>query len=237
MKIRIKFAKHGVMKYIGHLDIMRFFQKVMRRADIAICYSEGYSPHQIMSFASPLGVGLESDGEYMDIEVSETASSKESLRRLNQVMVEGMEVRSYRRLPESSKNAMSIVAAADYRISFREGSFSLSKEKLEEAFSAFLAQKQIVVLKKTKKSEQEKDIRPFIYEGRVEPEGSLFFKLAAGSVNNIKPELVLDAFFRQNGLLIGLEDLQITRLELYADLGTDQKRILLPLEELGENIE
>ena len=83
MKIRIKFAKEGTMKFIGHLDIMRYFQKVMRRADVDIRYSEGFSPHQIMSFAAPLGVGLESRGEYVDIEVLSTDSSKEMLRRIN----------------------------------------------------------------------------------------------------------------------------------------------------------
>ena len=70
MKIRIKFSKTGTMKFIGHLDTMRFFQKVMRLSGIDICYSEGYRPHQIMSFASPLGVGVESLGEYLDIEVA-----------------------------------------------------------------------------------------------------------------------------------------------------------------------
>ena len=64
MKIRIKFRKNGVMKFIGHLDIMRYFQKAIKRADIAICYTGGFSPHMIMSFASPLGVGITSDGEY-----------------------------------------------------------------------------------------------------------------------------------------------------------------------------
>ena len=51
MKIRIKFSKQGAMKFIGHLDTMRYFQKAMRRADVDIRYSEGFSPHQIMSFA------------------------------------------------------------------------------------------------------------------------------------------------------------------------------------------
>lgn len=50
MKIRIKFRKYGVMKFVGHLDIMRYFQKAVRRANIDICYSEGFSPHQIMIF-------------------------------------------------------------------------------------------------------------------------------------------------------------------------------------------
>lgn len=72
MRIRIKFKKYGAMKFIGHLDMMRYFQKAMRRAEIDICYSEGFSPHQIMSFAAPLGVGITSDGEYLDIEVNST---------------------------------------------------------------------------------------------------------------------------------------------------------------------
>ena len=74
MKLRIKFSKHGVMKFIGHLDVMRYFQKAMRRADIDIAYSTGFSPHQIMSFAQPLGVGVESNGEYMDVELNSAIS-------------------------------------------------------------------------------------------------------------------------------------------------------------------
>ena len=100
MKVRIKFSKQGPMKFIGHLDVMRFFQKVMRRAEVKIRYSEGFSPHQIMSFAAPLGVGLTSNGEYLDIEVTddETASPSSAVmvERLNAAMVEGIEVLSYR---------------------------------------------------------------------------------------------------------------------------------------------
>ena len=92
IKIRIKFRKYGVMRFIGHLDIMRYFQKAMRRAEIDICYSEGFSPHQIMSFAAPLGVGITSDGEYLDIEVNSTRSSEASIKALNDTMVEGVEV-------------------------------------------------------------------------------------------------------------------------------------------------
>ena len=58
MKIRIKFAKIGPVKYVGHLDMLRYFQKLMRRAGIDITYSEGFNPHQKMSFAAPLGVGV-----------------------------------------------------------------------------------------------------------------------------------------------------------------------------------
>lgn len=104
MNIRVRFRKYGVLKFIGHLDVMRYFQKAIRRADIDICYSEGYSPHMIMSFASPLGLGLESDGEYMDTGL--TVPSHQRKRSPRAVMVEGIDVMSFRELPENSKNAM-----------------------------------------------------------------------------------------------------------------------------------
>ena len=70
MKVRIKFKKDGSLRFIGHLDVMRFFQKVMRRAQIPIAFTAGYNPHMIMSFASPLGIGLTSEGEYFDMELA-----------------------------------------------------------------------------------------------------------------------------------------------------------------------
>ncbi len=163
MKIRIKFRKQGAMKFIGHLDIMRYFQKVMRRADVDIRYSGGFSPHQIMSFAAPLGVGLLSNGEYLDIEVNSTDSSAEMVRRMNAVMSEGMEVISYRRLDDSAKSAMSLVAAADYVLAFRPGKEPEDLEAFFAALERFYAQPRIPVMKKTKSGEKEMDLKPLIY--------------------------------------------------------------------------
>lgn len=121
MKVRIKFAKEGMMKFIGHLDIMRYFQKAIRRAELPIAYSEGFSPHMILSFAAPLGVGITSLGEYFDMELTREMPTEEIRRRLDQEMVEGMRVLSARRVPDGkTSKAMSLVAAADYRILFRE---------------------------------------------------------------------------------------------------------------------
>ena len=91
MKLRIQFSKYGPLRFIGHLDVMRFFQKAIRRAGIDIAYSSGFSPHQIMSFASPLGLGVESRGEYLDIQVNEPMkipmNAQEMKDRLNAVCV------------------------------------------------------------------------------------------------------------------------------------------------------
>ena len=89
MKVRIKFSKEGPVKFVGHLDTMRYFQKAIRRANLPVAFSGGYSPHMIMSFAAPLGVGTESLGEYFDLELAETVPTSEITRRLDAVMVEG----------------------------------------------------------------------------------------------------------------------------------------------------
>ena len=235
MKVRIKFAKQGAMKFIGHLDIMRYFQKAVKRAGLDAAYSEGFSPHMIMSFAAPLGVGVPSDGEYFDLELKTPMSSEEAVERLNQVMVEGMEVLSVREVPEGKKGkAMSLVAAADYLVSFREG-MEPGKD-WKEKVPAFMEQQEIRILKKTKKNEKEVDIKPYIYEMEIRGE-SIFLKLAAGSVKNTKPELVMEAFYGFCGQEFQPLSLLIHRMEVYGDLGEEGERKLVSLEDLGEEIE
>ena len=156
MKIRIQFAKYGKMIYIGHLDIMRYFQKALRRADVDLAYTQGYNPHPILSFAAPLGVGITSCGEYADLEVNSSGSSKEMLARLNEVMVPGMEIIDYRVLPDDAKNAMSCVAAADYCLTFQEkhtplDTFGMTSAAYLKGFKEFLQQESIVIIKETKK--------------------------------------------------------------------------------------
>lgn len=228
MKVRIKFAKQGAMKFIGHLDIMRYFQKVIRRAEIPIAFTEGFSPHMIMSFASPLGVGITSDGEYMDIEVKEAIPSAEAVQRLNSVMVEGMKVLSYRQIPENkASKAMSLVAAADYTVAFRDG--YQPEGNWKDKFPDFISQPSLVVLKKTKKSAREVDIRPLIHDLKLTGDGKFFMRLSAGSVDNLKPDLVMEAFFAFLGEEAAPFALLINRDELYADE-------MVSLEDLGEEI-
>lgn len=231
MKIRVKFRKYGVMRFIGHLDVMRYFQKAIRRAEIDICYSEGFSPHMIMSFASPLGVGLTSDGEYFDIEIGQELSSASAVERLNKVMAEGVEVLSFRQIPEGkAANAMSLVAAADYEVRFREG--CEPAEGWKERFQEFMAQPAISVVKKTKKGEQELDIRPLIYKYQLRKD-CIFFQLSAGSAANLKPELVMEAFGEYAGLTYPEFPFRIHRLEVYADQGKNEKHKFIALGNLG----
>lgn len=184
MKIRVRFSKQGQMKFIGHLDMVRYFQKVMRRGEIDVAYSEGFSPHQKMSFAAPLSVGVLSKGEYFDMEVNSTLSTKEAIERINVQNVEGVKVLSYKLLPDNAKNAMAVMSAADY--------FVYTDIFTDDDITGFINQDSINVIKKTKKSEKEVDIKPLIYSIKKEDNG-IFIKLAQGSAQNLKPELVVTA--------------------------------------------
>lgn len=242
MKIRIKFTKTGPIRYIGHLDVMRYFQKLNRRADIDVKYSAGFSPHQIMSFAAPLGVGLESYGEYVDIEVNTTMSSKDAIEALNAASVEGITVTGYVKLNDSAPNAMSCVVAADYKVKIKDN-YKPAACNIKEAFEEFLKQSSIVVEKATKKSVMEVDLRPLIFDAYMDDNGDFFMKLSTGSAQNLKPELVMDAFYKYLGEEMNEFALNITRLEVYGqnitkdDSGNIINTKIIPLEKFGEIIE
>ena len=238
MRIRIKFRKYGVMRFIGHLDIMPYFQKAMRRANIDIAYSEGFSPHQIMSFAAPLGVGITSDGEYLDIEVHSTKSTSESRDALNAVMVDGIEITEYVALRQDAKKAMTSVAAADYIVYFKN-QVDFTQEELGGKIRQYYEERDTIeVTKQTKKSERVIDIKPLIYQFSpcsLKELGwqGFFLQLSTGSTDNIKPELVLQDFYQYFGKTYDPFNMQIHRVETYERTAKG----LRPLYQAGDNIE
>lgn len=230
MKVRIKFTKTGPLKYIGHLDLMRYFQKAFRRAEVDIAYTAGFSPHQIISFAAPLGIGVTSEGEYMDAEFHSIDDSETMLKRINEQMAEGITITQFLVLEDKEKNAMASVAAADYRITVNAGYYE--NTDFSSGCSGFLEQEAILILKKTKKSEAVIDIRPLIYEMR--PEGqSIFFKLHTGSADNLKPDTVLEAYCSYLQVPYERFGFHIHRLETYLQLDSGNSITLQPLGAVG----
>lgn len=253
MKVRIKFSKQGNLRFVGHLDMMRYFQKAFRRSGLPISYSEGFSPHQIMSFAAPLGMGLEGLGEYFDIRVPDEGtpvSSDEAVSRLNDEMAEGLQILSYLAIPDDTGNCMAAVHAADYTVRF----LTEKKEEtapdvpedfrvnggasgagisaaLSSALSALLEKPEILVTKKGKKGNlREVDLRPMIFSAKAEgPE--LKMNIAQGSEANLKPELFLEALYAADagGTLKDCRT-AVVRTELYDSEGK-------ALEAYGSRIE
>ncbi len=266
MKIRIKFSKTGSMRFIGHLDVMRYFQKAFRRAGINLSMSEGYSPHQIMSFASPLGIGLTSEAEYLDALLAQDMDKSEIISRLNDKLNDEIRVEAVTIVDDSTKSSMSMLAACDYCISLKPekaGKFDVDFiNKLPEYINELKNMSEVKVMKKTKRSEKETDIKENIYiaaSNRDEFEmitglkysdeifdydnyqPLLFLRLTAGSIINIKPELVIKVLCDLHDNKYDILDYQIHRLEMLADkngikgqintLSTEVKCELVPFSE------
>jgi radical SAM-linked protein len=227
LKLRIKYSKLGNLRFIGHLDVMRYFQKEIRRAGLDVSYSKGFSPHQIISFAAPLAMGITSDGEYFDGEFESVTHSADMIEALNSVSVEEIKVTKCVLLPDDAKNSMSVVAASDYIISSKsDGKSPVSDKELSD----FFAQENIIVLKKTKKSEKEENIKPGILklENR---ENGIYMLLCTGSEYNLKPELVMEAIYGFTGRDHNPFEYHIHRIETYMN---DQSGRLIPLYEAGQ---
>lgn len=255
MKARIKFSKTGSMRFIGHLDVMRYFQKAFRRAHIPVSYSQGYSPHQILSFTSPLGIGLTSDAEYMDMELEECPEPEKMVDWMNTQMNDEIRVRDFCLLPDQSKPSMAMLAACDYVITLKPGVESVFRDRAWTArrLEEFLARDQIWITKKTKRSEKEVDIRKNLYyvstsqKSFQEMTGQtynklcidleefapvLFCQLTAGSVVNIKPELLLQAFCQFVDTAYEPLHYQLHRLEMYGDLDGKKGEVHLLQDEI-----
>lgn len=232
MKVRIKFTKTGSLKFIGHLDVMRYFQKAFRRAEVEVAYSKGFSPHQLLSFAAPLGIGLTSDGEYLDAEFDAVDTSEQMLKRINDVMVEELHILEFKELPEGAENAMASVAGSDYLLTIRDGYYNNHTffDKLDD----FFQKEEILMMKKTKKSEKEVDIRPMIYA--LERRGEqIYMKLATGSVANLKPETVMMALCKECNIEYEPFGTMTHRLETYM-WNPENENELIPLGAVGHDI-
>lgn len=251
-KLRIKFSKTGSMKFISHLDLMRYVQKALRRARIDVAYSQGYSPHQLLSFAAPLGLGDTSEGDYLDLQVN-TVCEQDFLSRINKEMNDEIRFLRMDIQKEKQKPSMALTAIADYCVNLRR-EYNNYDIKIER-FSEFINQKELVITKKTKRSEKEIDIRPMIYtmgltieefQKKQKEEGTYicpsqtvfeenyipisYLRLSCGSSSNLKPDLVMEAFCNWAGIEYVPFAFQIHRLETYADIAKEgQKREIVPL--------
>ncbi len=262
IKVRAKFYKTGSMRFIGHLDIMRYFQKAFRRADIPVSYSQGFNPHQLLSFASPLGVGHTSEGEYLDIQMDREEDLNLVKNALNSTMTEELQITQMIRLSEESKTSMALLAGADYLLSVKDG-YDFP-DGWEEKFISFMNQEEILIIKKTKKSEQTINLKEYIYEYAFEKETfekktghifeektaleydnskKLYLQLTCGSVLNIKPELVMEEFLKSMDFPYNPYAFQVHRIEMYTDVNAlkgevntnteKDKRKLVSLDNLG----
>lgn len=220
MKLRVKYEKTGPLKFISHLDVMRYFQKGIRRAGLDIAYTNGMSPHQIISFAAPMPLMMTSLGEYFDAEFESVTTAKDMVDKFNAVGSPFLKMVDAVILDDTALNSMAAVTASDYVIRFNskmEGIIDI--KAIINATKELEAAEKFEIVKKTKKSELLTDIRPAIIKLEVREDDSIYMMLEAGSKNNLKPELVVDAISVKLGKDISRFYYDIERQETYL---TDQ---------------
>ncbi|MHD0317960.1 TIGR03936 family radical SAM-associated protein [Fusobacterium sp. THCT1E2] len=102
MKKRVYFDKFGEMKFISHLDLLRFFDRLLKKSQIPVKYSQGFHPRPKMSFGSPVSLGTEAYDELMDFELETPMSNEEVFKRLNSSNVVGFKVNKVEEVPRKS---------------------------------------------------------------------------------------------------------------------------------------
>ena len=166
MNIRVCFAKYDRLRFLGHLDVMRYFQHAIARSGIPIAYSQGFHPHMIMSFAQPLALSMTSDGEYFDCELAADAEvdAEDLCERLQAAMCDGFYIRSVTVLPEREPNTrkqtgMSQIAGAMYLCEPLPG----CEKALTDALSVFAGMTSYCIEKKAKNGMRAVDVRAGVH--------------------------------------------------------------------------
>ncbi len=202
--VRVVFTKTGRAKYISHLDLMRTMTRVLRRAGIPLWYTEGFSKHPYITFASPLSLGFESVCETMDFRLEEPMDHAEIVSRLNENMPEGITVISA---------ATAVMKAGRIAASRWELHLPLIAK---DAVETVLRQEIIEVQKRTKKKTMKTvDIKPFIRDLVIEEQSDrlvLSVTLPTGE-QAVNPSLLLGAFG------VDVSTVNVKRLAVYADNG------------------
>jgi radical SAM-linked protein len=218
-RYRIEFAKGEEVRFLSHLDLVKAFEMAIRRADIPIAFSEGFNPHPKMSFASALAVGVISEAEYLDIELKIEMSESEIKNRLLKSLPPGINVKTTKCVIEPAPSLMSEINRAVYRVKC-ETSGVIDQETLDESIACFLVSEEISILKKTKKGQRLKNIRPGIISfGGICREAGIDFSIITQISNegSVRPEEVVRAFTEKSVLPINCDVLNIRRTALYIE--------------------
>ncbi|QNU68794.1 DUF2344 domain-containing protein [Ruminiclostridium herbifermentans] len=231
--IRTKFKRGDEVKFISHLDLMKVFERAIRRARLPIAYSQGFNPHPNMVFGLPLSVGVTSEAEYGDFEITdEQMSVNEFLTRLNSQLPKGLEIIAAK-ARKSKDNIMALIAASRYSVVVGINSPCTEKD-IKTSLNKYLAQNEIIVKKRTKSGIKDTNIRDMIFDLNFEYKPCGTFSIvkfsmlvSAGSKANLKPELLIDSIFDFMKLDYEIERIHREKLFIMA-----QNQLLDPMDGL-----
>jgi len=159
---RARITKDEPLRYISHLDYASLMQRAIRRAKLPAAYSEGFNPHMKISFASALAVGVTSDSEYMDLELSESLPENTVKERLRPMLPHGVRLLNLKISDRKPKALMAVTDGASYEVTVPlEG----TPDEIQPALDAFNAAETCMYLRKTPKKTREIEVRQYMSGG------------------------------------------------------------------------
>ena len=217
--IRVKYKKEDEMIFISHLDLQRLLQRAFRRAKINLSYSEGFNPHPKMSYGNALALGVDSQGEYVDIEIEDDIEVKEFLERINEQLPDGIKFVKGQEIDPKTPSLSSIIVYGEYIFNI-DLEVPLSKEFVKSRVLNFVKSKEIIITKKNKKGKKvEVDIRPMIRnfdlvsldDNRV----TFVSTIATGSKANLNINILIPQILDMLNLDMDPREVGVLRRDLY----------------------
>jgi radical SAM-linked protein len=185
MRIRITFIKQGALRYTGHLDLHRLWERAARRAELPLAYSQGFHPQPKMNIAAALPLGFSSRCEVMDMRLKHDIPLEDLPTRLNATLPSGLQVLGVQQVDERAPALQTQVASAEYEVSLTE---TLDPIELERRIDSVIESKTIPRERRGKMY----DLRPLLEELQRLPDGKIFMRLEAREGATGRPEEVLD---------------------------------------------
>jgi radical SAM-linked protein len=188
--VRIRFSRKGPGAYLAHLDMMRIFERAINRADLCCEYTQGFNPRPIMTFALPLGVGVETIDDYADIVVCEKTKIMDFTTLLNQFLPEDIEILGGTMIQSEKVSLMAQVSYAGYSF-YLEGIGRFEK--------LLTGAEHLDVVKHSKEGNKTIDVKKYLIEYTSHDPHSLYVIVKAGSKENLRPDLLLQSFVGFDG--------------------------------------
>jgi radical SAM family uncharacterized protein/radical SAM-linked protein len=155
VRMRLRFAKTGFMRYLSHLELITVFTRAVSRGNVPILFSLGFHPHPRFSFGTATSVGVESQAEYMDMVVAAGVSAREVQERLNGVLPEGLRILESEEVAVKSPSISTLIDATRYRITVA----GAASDDLSVKCVQFLAHESYAIQRTKKGQTQTVDLR------------------------------------------------------------------------------
>ncbi|MFZ6028698.1 MAG: TIGR03936 family radical SAM-associated protein [Chloroflexota bacterium] len=182
MRIRITFSKTEAMRYTGHLDLHRAWERTFRRAALPIAYSQGFHPQPRFSLAAALPLGFTSECEVADAWLAEELPLEEILAGLKRAAPPGIDVHAVQPVDERAPALQTQVNASEYRVTVLD-----PVQDLPGRVSSLLAADRLLRERRGKSY----DLRPLVEDIQVAGGNTLLLRLAAREGATGRPEEVL----------------------------------------------